>query len=185
LIFLARPGTTSSLAGLFIGKLKKATKMLAYDTLSDTSRVWIYQANRPFEDKDIPALKTKIDDFARSWVSHNRQLRAVGDVLHRRFIVLLVDESQADASGCSIDKSVYFLKQLQGEYGVDLFDRMVFSYLEGEEVVTVPRDIFAQRYQDGQINDETPVFDTLVNNLRDFQQSWVKPLGQSWHRRMC
>ncbi len=159
--------------------------MLLYDTLSATSRVWVYQSSRPFEEKDIPGLKAKIDAFARSWVSHNRQLRAVGDVLHHRFIVLIVDESQADASGCSIDKSVYFLKQLQGEYEVDLFDRMVFSYLEGEEVVTVPRDIFAQRYQGGQINDETLVFDTLVNTLGDFQHSWVKPLGQSWHRRMC
>lgn len=159
--------------------------MLLYDTLSATSRVWVYQSSRPFEEKDIPGLKAKIDAFARSWVSHNRQLRAAGDVLHHRFIVLIVDESQADASGCSIDKSVYFLKQLQGEYEVDLFDRMVFSYLEGEEVVTVPRDIFAQRYQGGQINDETLVFDTLVNTLGDFQHSWVKPLGQSWHRRMC
>jgi hypothetical protein len=158
--------------------------MLAYDTLPDTTRVWVYQADRPFSETDVPAVKTKLADFARAWVSHNRQLRALGDVLHRRFVVLMVDESQADASGCSIDKSVYFLKQLQAEYGVDLFNRMVFSYLEGEEVVTVPREVFAQRYQEGLIHDDTPVFDTLVNNLGDFQQQWIKPLGKSWHRRL-
>ena len=160
------------------------TDMTAYDTLPDTTRVWIYQSNRPFEEKDIPAIRESVQAFAQSWISHNRQLRALGDVLHRQFIVLMVDESQADASGCSIDKSVYFLKQLEAEYGVGLFDRMAFTYKEGDQVVTAPRDAFAQLYREGKINDNTLVFDTLVNNKGDFDRHWLKPLGQSWHKRM-
>ncbi len=158
--------------------------MTTYDTLPDTTRVWVYQANRPFRDEDIPAVREKVRAFAQSWVSHNRQLRAHADVLHNRFIVLMVDEGQADASGCSIDKSVYFLKQLQAEYGVNLFDRMVFSYKDGEEVITVPREEFTRLYQEGKINDDTLVFDTLVNTKGALDENWLKPLSQSWHKRM-
>jgi hypothetical protein len=158
--------------------------MTTIDTLPDTTRVWIYQANQPFREADRPLVKMNIQQFVTSWVSHNRQLRAYGDLLYGQFIVLMVDESQADASGCSIDKSVYFLKQLQSEYGLDLFDRMIFTYKDGEEVKTANREAFRELYANGEINDSTPVFDNLVNIKRDFDQSWIKPLGESWHKRM-
>jgi hypothetical protein len=152
--------------------------------LPPSTRVWVYSSNRPFDEKDISDVRAKIQDFAQQWISHNRQLRSLGDLVHDRFVVLMVDESQADASGCSIDKSVYFLKSLQAAYSVDLFDRMQFSYLEGEEVKTVNRDDFAQLYQQGIITDDTLVFDPLVSNKADFDAQFVKPLGQSWHKRM-
>jgi len=152
--------------------------------LPETTRIWIYQSNQPFPDQQIPQIQQQVQNFAQQWISHNRQLRAHGEVLHHRFVVLMVDESQAGASGCSIDKSVYFLKNLQVQYGVDLFDRMRFSYLDGEEVITVSREAFAQLYAEGKINNETLVFDTLVSNKGDFDQAFVKPLGKSWHKRM-
>lgn len=152
--------------------------------LPDSTRVWIYQADRPFKSTDVPAVRHAVRQFVKNWISHNRQLRAFGDVYHNRFIVLMVDESQADASGCSIDKSVYFLKTLQQQYGVDLFDRMRFSYLEGEQVHTVGREEFERLYQKGEIDDETPVFDTLVNTKEDFDRRFTKALGESWHRRL-
>jgi hypothetical protein len=150
----------------------------------ETARVWIYQAARPFRDAEVPEVEHKLQAFATQWVSHNRQLRASGGVLHNRFVVLAVDESQADASGCSIDKSVAFLKALQAEYDTDLFNRMLFSYLDKGEVETVSREEFALLYANGHINDATPVFDTLVSTKGDFDTSFIKPLGASWHRRM-
>ncbi len=152
--------------------------------LPPSTRIWIYQSNQAFPEKELPKIQQQVQDFAQRWISHSRQLQAHGAVLHQRFVVLMVDESQADASGCSIDQSVYFLKDLQAQYGVDLFDRMRFSYVEGEEVKTVSREEFAKLYSAGKINDDTPVFDTLVSNKGDFDQAFVKPLGKSWHKRM-
>ncbi len=154
------------------------------EVLPDTTRVWIYQANQPIADEQVPQVRDKIKSFAQNWVSHNRDLRSYGDLLHNRFVVLLVDESQAGASGCSIDSSVHFLKGLQAEYGVDLFDRMVFSFKQGDEVISLNRSEFAQWYAEGKINDDTLVFDTLVNNKKDLEENWLKPLKDSWHRRM-
>ncbi|MEQ8705409.1 MAG: hypothetical protein RIC19_15885 [Phaeodactylibacter sp.] len=153
-------------------------------TLSDTTRLWVYQANKPFPAQAVPEIKTTLQSFVQQWVSHNRQLKAGADVLHNRFVILMVDESQADASGCSIDSSVHFLKQLQAQYGVDLFDRMYFSYQAGDEVHTVSREEFVERYANGEINDKTLVFDTLVESKAAFDKGWLKPLSESWHARL-
>lgn len=154
-------------------------------SLSPSSRVWVYGSNQPFKDADIPEIRSKLKQFAQQWVSHNRQLLADADVLYNRFVVLVVDESRADASGCSIDKSVAFLKALQAEYGVDLFDRMVFSYQDTQGTVhSVDREAFGRLYATEQINDNTLVFDPLVATKADLDAVFVKKLGQSWHKRM-
>lgn len=147
------------------------------------TRVWIYQSNKPFPTELVPQLKTVVDRFAQNWVSHSNQLRAHGDVLHDRFILLAVDESQAGASGCSIDKSVHFLKQLESELGVDLFDRMTFAWKEGDTVKTAAQTEFSSLYQEGKITPETLVFDNLVKTKGELEEKWLKPLNQSWHKR--
>jgi hypothetical protein len=157
--------------------------MTAFQTLPPSSRVWIYQANRPFLPEEVPQLKEHVHRFAQNWISHNRLLQASGDVLYDQFIVLTVDESQVDAGGCSIDRSVHFLKQFENAYGVDLFDRMTFTWLDGEIVRSADSREFARLYQEGKITDETLVFDNLVKTKGELEEKWLKPLNESWHRR--
>lgn len=149
-----------------------------------SAKVWVYQSSRALSADEVVAVQEAIDTFARQWTSHNLQLRAGGEVLHNRFIVLAVDESQAGASGCSIDKSVAFIKNLQAALGTDLFDRMRFAYLDGDQVCSVPREEFARLYSNGIINSSTLVFDPLVDTIGKLREAFIKPLDQSWHLRM-
>lgn len=152
--------------------------------LSPLSRVWIYQSTQEIPVTKQEAIQAQIEAFTQQWTAHNQALRAAGALQQQRFIVLMVDESQAGASGCSIDKSVHFIQQLEAAFDLNLFDRMTFTYLENEEIKSADRDTFAQLYADGLINDETLVFDNLVKNKEEFDNSWVKKLGESWHKRM-
>lgn len=158
--------------------------MVTYREMPADAKVWVYQSNRPFTDEELRQLEVEIAEFADEWVSHNLKLKAFGAVYLKQFIVLMVDESQAGASGCSIDRSVYFLKLMEQKLGVELFDRMTFAYRLGDEVRTASRDEFAHLYQSGIINDETLVFDNLVHNKEAFDHSWIKPLAESWHKRL-
>ena len=158
--------------------------MTKYEELPDSTRVWIYHSNKPFQKEDLPKVKMHIDAFVQNWISHNNMLRSYGAILHDRLVVLMVDESRAGASGCSIDKSVNFLKALQAEYKVDLFDRMIFSYQDNSVVKSVDRDTFAALYQEGEITDDTLVIDTLVKNKAELEAGLLKPLKDSWHKRM-
>ncbi len=151
--------------------------------LPEESRLWIYQSTRPFSGQEIIVLKSQLNAFTAEWTAHSQQLCAVGDVLYDRFIVLAVDENQAGASGCSIDKSVYFMRSLEQQYGVQLFERMTFAWLAGEMVKTAASSDFKRLYTEGGISSETLVFDNLIVSVGDLKTAWLKPLKESWHKR--
>lgn len=158
--------------------------MTNYEILPDSTRVWIYQAKAPFTEKTNQELQQQLAQFANSWVSHNNQLKSFASVYHKQFIVLMVDESQAGASGCSIDKSVHFMQQLEQHYNIELFDRLTFTYKEGNSIKTAHKSTFSQLYKAGKITDDTLVFDNLVTTKGAFESQWLKPLKDSWHKRM-
>jgi hypothetical protein len=153
---------------------------------SDDSRVWIYQADRPFDEHDLDRVNADIEAFCTQWTSHNRELRATGGVMHDRFVVLVVDESQTSASGCSIDKSVAFVKYLEQEYGRQLLLRHQVAWINpAGDIETVALDQLSEAVRAGRIGPETRVFDNLVANRRDYLQRWVVPLRESWMKRFA
>ena len=151
--------------------------------LADHSRVWIYQSNRPFSEREQIVLTSQLNAFVQDWAAHGRDLLAAGTVLLDQFIVLAVDERQAGASGCSIDKSVNFMKELAAQYDVSLFDRLTFTFLKDGQVQTAASSDFKRLYTEGSISEDTLVFDNLVSNVSDLRTTWLKPLASSWHKR--
>lgn len=158
--------------------------MSLYDTLPADTRVWIYQSQRPFTESEATTIGNALQSFVQQWVSHNQQLKAHAFIKHRQFIVLMVDESAAGASGCSIDKSVHFIQDLEKQFDLNLFDRMTFTYELDGKVLTASKAELSQLYRDGQVNDETFVFNNLVKNKEEMEQLWRVPIGQSWHKRL-
>src|SRR5688500_13092453 len=150
----------------------------------DESRVWIYQANQPFEDADIPNVNEDIDRFCEQWTSHNKDLKAIGGVMHDQFVVLVVDESHASTSGCSIDKSIAFIKNLEQKYNRSLLERDKIAWLdENEQIHTLKLADLTKAIAEGKLDMDTKVFDNLVATRRDYISRWTVPLGSSWMKR--
>jgi hypothetical protein len=148
---------------------------------SENSRVWIYQSNKELMADQTARLESQLNAFAQNWTAHNNQLKATGIVQYNRFIILLVDENQAGASGCSIDKSVRFMKELENEYQINLFDRFNLAYRDGEEIKSVSRNDFEELIKAGTITENTIVYNNLVQNLAELNTKWEVPLKDSWH----
>jgi hypothetical protein len=157
----------------------------ALDHLASESRIWIYGAERALTAAETTSVRTRLQEFVAGWVSHRQELRAGADVLYNRFVVVAVDETKAEASGCSIDGSVRFLQELGAEIGVDFFNRMRFSYRDTKgEIQTISRDEFKFMYKNDQLENNTPVFDTLIKEMGELRQIFERPLEDSWHSRM-
>jgi hypothetical protein len=153
--------------------------------LVSESRIWIYGAERALTSEETIYIKTKLQEFVSNWVSHRRELKAAADILHHRFIVIAVDETKAEASGCSIDGSVHFLQGLGAEMGIDFFNRMRFSYRDAQgDIHTVSREEFKELYRNGKLENDSIVFDPLVKELGELRQIFERPLEDSWHSRM-
>ncbi len=151
----------------------------------DTSRVWVYQSDKEISSSHAEQVNDAIERFAHQWTSHNQALKATGGLLHNRFLVLIVNEYVAGVSGCSIDSSVAFVKQLGNALGVDFMDRLTFAYLDGDKVRTMSKQDLPDAYNSGIVDDSTLFFDNLVNSKADFVTRWMKPLGESWMKRFC
>jgi hypothetical protein len=151
---------------------------------SEQSRVWIYQSDRELYDEQVKQLHEILNNFTAEWTAHNHQLKAKAEVRYNRFLILIVDESQAGASGCSIDKSVNFMKKLEQQFNINLFDRFNFAYREGEKVLSAPRHEFEELLKQKKINIDTIVFNNLVQNLTELENKWEVPFKDSWHRQL-
>ncbi len=148
---------------------------------SEQSRVWVYQSDRELSDGQAAQILQQLNNFTAEWTAHNHQLKAKAEVRYNRFLILIVDENQAGASGCSIDKSVNFMKKMEQEFGINLFDRFNLAYRDGEYVLSAPRHDFEELLKAGKINSDTIVFNNLVQNLQQLDTKWEVPFKESWH----
>lgn len=154
-------------------------------TMDRSSRIWIYTLDRSCTAEEKALVEQDIAAFIAVWTSHNRQLTGYGGLIDERIIILAVDESKANASGCSIDKSVHFLNVLGLKFGFDPFNRWIFGVLNEQGAITYySREALRSAYVAGQIHDETWCLDNLVDQQEDLVKHWVKPFGQSWLKRV-
>ncbi|MEM5538587.1 ABC transporter ATPase [Olleya sp. AS48] len=157
--------------------------LVDFSTLPETSRVWIYQSNRSFSDTELEEIKAKLDIFIESWTAHGSDLKAGYDIRYKRFIILALDQEVNKATGCSIDASVTFIQQLEKEYNVDLLDKMNVSYKQGEFVAHKTLTDFRKMAKQKAVSKNTIVFNNLVTNIEELNESWEVPASESWHNR--
>ncbi|MCC7506062.1 MAG: hypothetical protein IT259_12215 [Saprospiraceae bacterium] len=158
---------------------------LAFDsTLSPETRLWIFLAERPLNEPETAFARQALDSFARQWTAHNQALRAKAEVFQNQIVLLAVDESQTDASGCSIDKSVHFLEELGARMGIDFLEKMRFAWADGERWQVCGRSEFATLIQQKRITYDTLVANTLAPTKASLQENWLVPLEKSWHKRL-
>lgn len=155
-----------------------------YQDLPDHSRVWVYQSNRAFTDDESEAIRAAGVEFAAAWSSHGADLLAAVEVFHNRFVVIFLDESQAAASGCSIDSSVGFVRNLQTTYHIDLLDRLTVAYNQNGSVQTCSMDEFRAQLKAGTLSAETLVYNNLVTAKGDWTNGWLVPVSASWHKQL-
>ena len=157
--------------------------LVPFENLPDSSRVWIYQANRSFTNEELEEIQSRLDQFVTQWTAHGAELKAGYLIKYKRFIVLALDQQINAASGCSIDASVHFIQQLEKDYNVDLLDKMNVSYKQGEFVAYKSLTDFRKMAKQKAVSPKTIVFNNLVNNKAEFLSDWEVPAAESWHKR--
>jgi len=147
-------------------------------------RIWIYQADRELTEGEKKHILNKLSGFTSQWKAHGKALAAKAEIRYDRFIILMVDDGVAPPTGCSIDKSVHLLKEIETETGLSFFDRMQVAYRDAEGIKAVSRAEFEQLIAAGEVTDRTLVFNNLIASYPDLETAWEVPLKDSWHSRV-
>jgi hypothetical protein len=148
------------------------------------SKVWIYQSSRALTNAETEEIIVLGNAFVAEWAAHGSKLKAGFQVKYNRFLILIADETQALASGCSIDKSVGLIRQIEKMFSINLLDRMQVAYKVDESLVTAHLSDFESNLKNGTLTKDTIVFNNLVQSLRELNLKWEVPLMHSWHQQL-
>ena len=152
--------------------------------ISENSRVWIYQSDRILSPEEVKQIQEKLDGFTSQWLAHGHELLALAEIRYNQFIIISVDEQQVGATGCSIDKSVNLMKQIEQELNINLFNRFALAYRDREGIQTVNCNDFEKLIETRIITPETIVFNNLVTTRKELATNWEVAFRNSWHAQI-
>jgi hypothetical protein len=144
------------------------------------SRVWIYQSSRLFTISEALQIEKLLEDFVEQWHSHGVAVKGYASLLFGQFVIIMADETATGVSGCSTDSSVHLIKQVEQQFGVNMFDRQTFAFVIKDKVQLLPMAQINYAVKNGFINTDTLYFNNLVATKDELLHSWIIPLKQSW-----
>lgn len=162
----------------------KIRPMLAnFDKVSDSARIWIYQADRPINPAEKAMIREQTEAFLSQWAAHGSALQAAGDVLYDHFLVICIDESFQMASGCSIDSSVRFVQELGQRMNLDFFQRTNLAFDLETGMKLVPLSKMKTAVESGQVKADSLFFDNNIQSKGQLASQWRVKAGESWLKR--
>jgi hypothetical protein len=157
---------------------------IPFTSLPDSARLWIYQSSRPLQMDEVELISAHLHRFTENWAAHGAPLKASYTIAFQRFIILAVDEAHHLASGCSIDASVSVIRELQSLLNLDLFDRMQIAFRDDSGMIaSISPKIFQSEIAKGNVNEDTLVFNNMIDRVGDLKNKWEVPVKNSWHKR--
>lgn len=147
---------------------------------NDNSRVWVYQSSRVFTQPEALQIEELLKNFSRDWKSHGTPVKGCANLFFGQFIILMADETAMGVSGCSTDSSVRFIKNIEQDFQVELFDRLMLAFLIQERIQLLPLSQISHYLEDGLITTDTLYFNNTILTKKELLDHWIIPVKESW-----
>lgn len=124
-------------------------------------------------------LKGIMDEFVDGWKAHGARLAASYRLIADQFLIIAVDESQQQATGCSIDKSVHLLQEFGIKENLDFFNRMLVHVMENGTFTSYSTSELKDAIAQGVVGPYTQVMNTTATTLAESGMGTID-LADSW-----
>ncbi len=157
-----------------------------FPEIKPSAKAWAYVANRPLSAQEETSLAETVNSFRAQWSSHGRLVHSAFAVLENQILILSADVQQGDISGCGIDKSLHLLNEIANNDGYEWASSLSIAFKDGNDRLrVVPRSEFKSLVKEGQVDQNTIVFDLSISHLQDIRSGLFElPAGASWHQRV-
>lgn len=152
--------------------------------LPDHSRIWIYQAERELTANEVDFITQNGQKFTATWAAHGNALLAELLVIDNHFIILALDEEMEMASGCSIDKAMKFILDLQHTLSINLTNRLISAFPIENKIALMDMAAVRAALKTGQLNGDSLVYDPTISTVKELKSSWLKPIYQTWLKKL-
>lgn len=155
-------------------------KYLLDSSFHPDSRVWVYQSSRLFMLSEALIVEEMLKNFTSQWLSHGTPVKGAGYLFYGQFIILMADEQATGVSGCSTDSSVRLIKEMEKQFGVNMFDRTTLAFVIKDKVQLLPLSQIQYGIDNGFIQGDTLYFNNTVQTKKELEKDWIIPVKDSW-----
>jgi hypothetical protein len=143
------------------------------------NRAWAFIISKPLSDLQLSQVMEAGKRFVSSWTAHENKLAGSFEILYKRIIVVTVNEDVNGASGCSIDKLTRFIKETETAFAIELLNRLLVAYKNGNDVEVMHTSKIKALLADNTITENTIVLNTALANENELRD-WEQPLKNTW-----
>jgi len=153
----------------------------ALHAINDSDTVWIYQASRRLNATEQEELLNAGRAFCANWATHGKPLEASVLLIDGLFVIVKVNSALMAASGCSIDKSLQWIRSLEQQFTISLLDRMQVAWMDANgQIHHAGLNEAKNEHANGVLNADCRVFNHTITSGLDLKNAWLQPLSQSW-----
>ncbi|HUH73806.1 MAG TPA: hypothetical protein VLZ75_05305 [Chitinophagales bacterium] len=145
-----------------------------FEEMPDHAKVWLYPSVDYFEDGIKSDIENEIKTFVTEWLSHQREVKGSSKIFADGIICLAADQTDFEVSGCSIDSSYRFIRDLEEKYKLLLFERdlIFFKNAYGGVILIKICDI-DMSINNGVLTEDTPIFNLQAQNVGQLKDPWI------------
>ena len=158
----------------------KEVQQLLPPDFHDQSRVWIFQSNRPFVEKEQKEIDEQLHQFYAQWQAHGEPVKGWAKLLFNQFVIVMADETGTHVCGCSTDGMVRIIKSLERQYSVNFFDRMTITFLVDGKTQMLPFNQIQYAIDKGYLTQDTLTFNNIATTKQELLETWLVPMKSSW-----
>jgi hypothetical protein len=145
-------------------------------------KIWVYLSDKELKGDLLRSVLHAGNDFVQNWKAHEMPLNATFEVVNDRFIVVSVDETTYNASGCSIDKLLRLIKQLEADHKIQLLNRLLVGYKTQNGVEVVLSSLIKEKLAAKQLDENTLIYNVAVSDSKEYE-NWLQPLKETWLKK--
>lgn len=136
--------------------------------------IFIFPYEEKLRSEQISGLTRKVGEFLQSWSSHGQTLSARASVEDNQF--LIVSEPEGVSTGCSKDKLMRALEEINHSLQLRLAPANKFFVLSNSKVLALSRSELHQKYQSQELSDNNELYPCWITSGNEFEKLWKKPL---------
>lgn len=156
---------------------------VSFNLLPPNAKVWIYQSDSNLSSKDVELIEKEVKLFLNNWSSHNKEIESSYEIRYNRFLIIGLNEDINSASGCSIDKSVNFIKNLQSILKVNFLNRLDVAYKIENEINSISLLEFQNMIRENKLSKDSIVYNNMIDTKKLYLNNWETTIENSWHKK--
>ena len=152
--------------------------------IDDSSKVWVFQSDQIISEFEVDLIKNELDKFLPNWSSHGNKLQCSYEIKYNLFVVIAVDNSVNNATGCSIDTLTNFILKIQKETKLNFFNRLSIAYMIDNKLKLDNLSVIKEMIKNKEFLIETTVYNNLVKTKKEYINNWKVSAIKSWHKNL-